>query len=157
MTTYISMLRGSNVGGQKKIQMEALRSLYTGLGLTNVRSYVQSGNVVFDSDEQAAALLAGRIEAQIEQAFGFAVLVFVRGVPDFQRVLAGNPFLKTNANPARLHVTFLYNPPSETAISSLGIPAASGDQFWFGEQEIYLYCPNATEKPGCRTTFSSGN
>jgi uncharacterized protein (DUF1697 family) len=151
MTSYISMLRGINVGGQKKINMEALRSVYAGLGLTNVRSYVQSGNVVFDSAEQETAALAGRIEAQIEQSFGFAVLVFVRGVPDFQRVLAGNSFLKAHADPSKLHVTFLYSPPSQAALSSLPIPGADGDQFWFGEQAVYLYCPNGYGK----TRFSN--
>jgi uncharacterized protein (DUF1697 family) len=151
MTTYISMLRGINVGGQKKIQMEALRSLYTALGLANVRSYVQSGNAVFDSDEQSPATIAGRIEAHIERSFGFAVLVFVRGVPDFQRVLAGNPFLKANADPARLHVTFLYSPPSQAALSSLSLPAAGDDQFSTGEQAVYLCCPNGYGK----TRFSN--
>jgi len=151
MTTYISMLCAINVGGQKKIQMEALRSLYAGLELGNVRSYVQSGNVVFDSAEPQATALAGRIEAQVEQAFGLAVLLFVRGVPDFQRIITANPFLKANTDPTKLHVTFLYSPPSQAAVSSLSIPAASGDQFLFGEQEIYLFCPNGYGK----TRFSN--
>jgi uncharacterized protein (DUF1697 family) len=151
MTPYISMLRGINVGGQKKITMEALRDLYAALELGNVRSYVQSGNIVFDSIEPEAVTLAGRIEAHIERSFGFAVLVFVRGVPDFQRVLAANPFLKANADPGKLHVTFLYSPPSQAALSSLSRPAAGDDQFSTGEQAVYLFCPNGYGK----TRFSN--
>jgi uncharacterized protein (DUF1697 family) len=151
MNTFISMLRAINVGGQKKIAMEALRSLYAGLELGNVRSYVQSGNVIFDSDEQTALLLAGCIEAQIAQTFGFGVLVFVHSVPDFQRIITANPFLKAGADPARLHVTFLYSPPSQATVNSLPIPGADGDQFLFGEQEIYLFCPNGYGK----TRFSN--
>jgi uncharacterized protein (DUF1697 family) len=68
-------------------------------------------------------------------------------------VLAANPFLKANTDPNKLHVTFLYNPPSKTAISSLSLPAASGDQFWFGEQAVYLYCPNGYGKTRLSNDF----
>ena len=84
MQTYISMLRGINVSGQKKIRMADLKSLYESLGLENVQTYVQSGNVVFDSEEQDVAKLRKSIEAQIESTFGFSVPVLIRSADDFR-------------------------------------------------------------------------
>ena len=71
MKTYISMLRGINVSGQKQVRMAELKSLYESLGFENVRTYVQSGNVVFESAEQDGLKLAKQIETGIEKSFGF--------------------------------------------------------------------------------------
>lgn len=137
------MLRGINVSGQKKIRMADLRDLYESLDLTNVKSYVQSGNVVFDSTEQDASKLAKLIEAQIEQVFEYVVPVFIRDRDDFQRIIASNPFsIKRKEDPARLYVTFLYRSPSASELSNLVIPNNETGEFFVGEQEILLFCPN---------------
>lgn len=142
MNTFISMLRGINVSGQKKIRMQELRALYRSLGLDNVRSYVQSGNVIFDTPESDPAKLAGAIQNQIQQTFGYAVPVFIRTPADFQRIIAGNPFLNgRNEDPAKLYVTFLYQLPSPEKLNTLAAPNQSSDEFVIGEQEIFLYCP----------------
>ena len=73
MNTFISMLRGINVSGQKKITMAELRSLYESLDLVNVKTYIQSGNVIFNCTKQDASKLSDSIEAQIEQTFGYSV------------------------------------------------------------------------------------
>ncbi len=143
MNTFISMLRGINVSGQKQIRMAELRSLYESLGLANVRSYVQSGNVVFESTELEAAQLARLIEAQIEQTFGYSIAVFIRDRHDFERIIAGNPFThQRNEDPAKLHVTFLSNSPDETKLSGLVSPNEAADEFFSGAKEIFLFCPN---------------
>jgi uncharacterized protein (DUF1697 family) len=143
MNTFISMLRGINVSGQKKIYMAELRSLYESLNLVNVETYVQSGNVVFDSTEQNASRLAELIEAQIEQSFGYSVSVFIRDTEDFQRIIDNNPFSnERNEDPAKLHVTFLYSSPAESRLSSLEIPSDGVDEFLVGDKEIFLFCPN---------------
>lgn len=143
MSTFISMLRGINVSGQKRISMEDLRGLYQALNLVHVRTYVQSGNVIFDSEKQEAALLAKRIEAQIERSFGYSVPVIIREPHDFQRILANNPFLQgRDEDPAKLHVTFLYGSPSERILGQLKISSGEGDEFAMGDQEIFLFCPN---------------
>lgn len=143
MNTFITMLRGINVSGQKKMRMAELRSLCESLNLVKVKTYVQSGNVVFDSTEHDASALAKLIEAHIEQFFGYAVSVFIREPQDFQRIIAGNPFLtKRKEDPARLYVTFLYNHPLETNLSNLEIPNGDTDEFFVGEKEIFLFCPN---------------
>ena len=137
------MLRGINVSGQKKIQMADLRSLYESLGLVKVRTYVQSGNVVFGSSESDTVKLTGLIEAQIEQVFGYALPIFVRGIAEFERIITSNPFLTArNEDPAKLHVTFLYRPLAESTLGNVLSPNTDGDEFFVGDQEIFLFCPN---------------
>ena len=77
MTTFISMLRGINVAG-KKVEMEKLRQNYVALGFTKVRSYIQSGNVVFETENSNIPEIAGEIEKRIEKSFGFDVAVLIR-------------------------------------------------------------------------------
>jgi uncharacterized protein (DUF1697 family) len=113
------------------------------LGLVKVRTYVQSGNVVFESLEPDVAKLAGLIEARIEQGFGYAVPVFIRGAADFQRIITGNPFLTIrNEDSTKLHVTFLYRPPVGSTLSNVASPNDDGDEFLVGDQEIFLFCPH---------------
>ncbi|MCO5246738.1 MAG: DUF1697 domain-containing protein [Anaerolineae bacterium] len=145
MTTYIALLRGINVGGHKKIKMEDLRAMYEALGFENVASYVQSGNVVFDSAETKPAALAARIEAQIAKTFGHEVLVFIRDADDLRRIIAGNPFAdRANINPARLMVAFLNEPLTEAAVDALAASDDSDDEFVVAGKEIYLYFPDGS-------------
>jgi uncharacterized protein (DUF1697 family) len=154
MNTFISMLRGINVGGQKKIRMTDLASLYESLGLANVKTYVQSGNVVFQSPKSSASALAGLIEVQIKRLLGHSVFVFIRDTNDFQRVTSNNPFLdKRRENPARLAVTFLYRPPSKEKWAGLGSPKDKADEFSVNGQEIYIFCPNGYGRTKFSNTF----
>jgi uncharacterized protein (DUF1697 family) len=148
------MLRGINVSGQKKIQMEALRNLYRALNLVMVETYVQSGNVVFDSTEQDILKLAEFIEGQIEETFGYAVPVIIRYIHDFGRIIDSNPFSnERNGDPAKLHVTFLYRLPSELKLSSLAIPNSETAEFSIGDKEIFLFCPNGYGKTRLSNSF----
>ncbi len=148
------MLRGINVGGQKNIRMEELADLYKSLDLVNVKTYVQSGNVVFNSTKSNASALVNLIEAQIKRLLGYSVSVFIRETNDFQRIIANNPFLKKrNEDPAKLHVTFLYRPPSEAKLGGLGIPNDEDDEFFVGGQEIYIFCPNGYGRAKFSNTF----
>ena len=154
MNTFISLLRGINVNGQKKINMIELKSLCQSLGLAEVSTYVQSGNVVFDSAEQNTAKLSAMIEAAIEQSFGFAVSVFLREPNDFQRLVEDNPFLNgRNEDPVRLHVTFLYSLPSKARLSNLNPPGSGADEFVVRGREIYLFCPNGYGRTKLSNTF----
>jgi len=143
MNTYISMLRGINVSGQKNIRMADLKSLYESLGLAKVQTYLQSGNVVFDSDEQEVAKLKKSIEAQIEVTYGFSVPVLILTGGDFRRLIGSKPFRRERSeNPARVMVTFLYERPGQAKLDSLSVPENDTCEFVIGEQEIYLYCPD---------------
>lgn len=153
MKQFISLLRGINVSGQKKIKMEELRQAYAALGFTDVQTYVQSGNVIFESDEEDASKLAVSIEAQIEGRFGYAVSVFIRDARDFQRLLDNNPFLQGRSeDPARLYVTFLQRAPGVTESSQLSVPAGDPGEFAVAQRDVYLFCPN-----GYGTTKLSNN
>ena len=151
MQTYISLLRGINVSGQKKIRMTELQSLYESLGLTNVQTYVQSGNVVFDSVEQDATKLTKAIEAQIEATFGFSVPVLIRSADDFYRIIESHPF--KNEEPVRVLVTFLYEYPEQSKRDDLSEYKDKVDQFAIGEQEIFLFCPGGYGKTKLSNTF----
>lgn len=154
MRTYISMLRGINVSGQKKIKMADLRAMYETLGFANVSSYVQSGNVVFDSVATNRAALAATIEAAIETTFGFAVTVFIRDADDFQRIIDGNPFLaRESVDEKRLYVTFLYRLPADDRVSGLAVPAGSLDEFMVASDEVYLHCPDGYGTTKLSNTF----
>ncbi len=154
MSVFISMLRGINVGAQKRLVMETLRGIYTQLGFTHVRTYVQSGNLVCECPEQDPASLTRLIEAQIEQTCGFRVEVFIRRPGEIQRILAGNPFLKDrNEDPSKLHVSFFYRAPSETGLSKLIAPDGISDEFVLGEMSVYLFCPNGYGKSKLTNSF----
>ncbi len=154
MTTYVSLLRGINVGAQKSLPMETLRGIYTGLGFTNVRTYVQSGNVVFDSQDQNRSELVSRIEAHIEHTCGYHVELFIRQSDEIQRILTHNPFLTVrNEDPDKLHVSFYYQAPSEIVLGKLTSPSGTTDEFALAEMAVYLFCPNGYGKTKLSNSF----
>lgn len=121
MTTYIAFLRGINVGSHR-VTMEVLRVLFTGLGLANVRTYIQSGNVFFETEEPDRAQLTARIEQHLEQALGYSVPVFLRSVAELEQVLALNPFRHlTVTGDMRLCLMLL----AEPAPAGLTLPVVS--------------------------------
>ncbi|WP_416873418.1 DUF1697 domain-containing protein [Kitasatospora sp. SC0581] len=116
-TTYIAFLRAINVGG-RTVRMERLRALFAELGLGNVRSYIQSGNVFFTTAEPDRAALTGRIEEHLEQALGYPVPVLLRTVDEVADLLAAEPFRGVEVTPdVRLVIAFLSEPlPAELAL-----------------------------------------
>jgi uncharacterized protein (DUF1697 family) len=147
MSAYVSMLRGINVGGKTQIRMDSLRGIYEEAGFSKVRTYVQSGNVVFESSEQEVFGLEKRIEAHIEQACGFSIPVLIRQVHELLEILTCNPFLnERNEDPSKLHVTFLQQTPLETAWSKIVAPSGIVDEFWRGDRAVYVFCPNGYGK-----------
>lgn len=112
MTTFIALLRGINVGGHR-VKMEQLRSLFGELGLTNVRSFIQSGNIFFDTSEENPVALASRIEAHLEAKLGYTVPVFLRTPDQLNQILFPNPFEDVEVTPGtRLLVVFSAQPLS---------------------------------------------
>ncbi len=143
MNTYISLLRGINVGGHKKIKMAELRSLYESLGFSDVRSYLQSGNVVFTSAETDRSTMAHSIETAIADAYSFAVTLFVLDAADLKQTFIANPFLTGRSeDPAKLYVTFLADSPLPEALDNFVPPANTSDEFYIDGDRIYLFCPN---------------
>ncbi len=134
--------------------MEPLREIYTQMGFTHVRTYVQSGNVIFDSPAQDPATLTRRIEAQVEHTCGYRAEVFIRQPDELQRILAGNPFLDDrHEDPSKLHVTFLYRIPSEPWWSEFVSPRDTNDEFARTHMAVYLFCPNGYGKTKLSNSF----
>jgi len=143
MPIYIAMLRGINVSGHNPIKMERLRAALAALGLGNVQTYVQSGNVVFKAAKTSMADLAERIASKILEDFGCSVPVLVRLPAELEAILQRNPFAKsTTGNKAGWYVTFLSQPAPKAAEELLKPLAAASEQLIVAGWEIYLDCPN---------------
>lgn len=143
MPSYVAMLRGINVSGSKPLKMEALRASFEALGFTNVRTYVQSGNVVFAAKDRMAAPLASKIAARIKRDYGYDVPTLVLRADELARVVDENPFLGGKGiDPTKLHVTFLNGPPAAAGLKKMEAVASGHDAFRCLRTSIYLHCPD---------------
>jgi uncharacterized protein (DUF1697 family) len=139
----VSMLRGVNVGGHNQIKMEALRTLYEALGFEDVRTYVQSGNVIFRARQKNSEALATKIQDAIERAFGFRPAVLVRTTEELKRAVAGNPFAgRRNIEPGKLLVTFLAAEPGPESQSVLDGLKKHPEELHLKGRELYIYFPD---------------
>jgi uncharacterized protein (DUF1697 family) len=162
MPIYISMLRGINVGGHKRVKMDELRKSFETLGFEQVQTYIQSGNVVFKAGKLSTLKLSKRIEEAILRDFGFPVSVISRSSDELAAVIEGNPFLKERGidkekldkekidkekiDLERLHVMFLSEAPALAALKKLGELTAAPDQLRPIDREIYFYLPNGVSR-----------
>lgn len=141
MSTYIALLRGVNVGGNQ-LKMDRLRAICASLGFLDARTYLQSGNVVFEA-KGSPTDVQKTLERKLAGETRLPVRVLVRSAAEFKRLIAKNPFLKNEAaNQARLHVTFLTVPPTTEALKRLSAVEAGADEFRAAGAHIYLHCPN---------------
>jgi uncharacterized protein (DUF1697 family) len=142
LETYVALLRGINVGGKHKLPMKELAELVNGCGCSEVRTYIQSGNVVFAASRKCADELPALLAQRIEKRFGFQVPVIVRGREELARVLRDNPFVKAGLPEQTLHVYFLADLPSTAAVKSLDANRSAPEAFRTIGREIYLHLPN---------------
>ena len=148
MPVIISMLRGVNLGPHNRVKMDALRALYESLGFNGVRTYVQSGNVVFRTDSRDMARLATKIEDAIERKFGFRVDVIVRTTAEIRRAIANNPFAgRRNLEPDKFLVTFLAGDPDPEARKKVLQINTEPEELRVEGREIYMYFPNGMARP----------
>lgn len=145
MQTFISILRGINVSGQKKILMADLKSLYENLKFRDVNIYIQSGNVSFKTNEKLSDIqLAEKIERAIYKKYNFQVPVIIRNDEELKKIISSNPFLKEkNIEEKKLHVTFLSNTPAKMNVESIKDIDFSPDKFIIKGKEIYLHIPES--------------
>ncbi len=143
MQTYISILRGINVSGKRMIKMEDLRKMFETFNFKNTTTYIQSGNVVFQSVKKNNEDLENRISRQILNQFGFEVPVIVKNKDEFVEVLNNNPFVKVRKeDTSKLHVTFLSKAPETNLIDKITTGNYGEDEFILSGTTIYLFCPN---------------
>lgn len=140
---YVALLRGINVGRNKRIKMVDLVDTFESLGFRNVRTYLQSGNVIFESDSTDATKIAKCIERKINQTFSFSVKVIIRREQELENLIKSNPFVREgDVELDKLHVIFLSDVPELKATLNLDIDKAENEKFEIREGEVYLYCPN---------------
>ena len=137
MNTYIALLRGINVGGQNKLPMKRLVTLLERLDCQEVKTYIQSGNAVFQHGDDAPSRLAERIGEAIEAECGFTAAVLMLGREDFERAIAQNPFHKAVAEPKTLHLYFLSSLPTEPDFEKMELFKADSEQFELQENVFY--------------------
>jgi uncharacterized protein (DUF1697 family) len=143
MGVIICMLRGVNVGGHNLIKMEALRALCESIKLRDAQTYVQSGNVVFRSDERDLVKLATRLEKALEKTFGFRPAVILRSTSGLRDVVARNPFAtRQDVEPNKLLVTFLPADPGEAARELVRQMRIEPEELRISGQELYIHFPN---------------
>jgi len=137
------MLRGVNVGGKNKLPMKNLAALFEELGFDAVKTFIQSGNVIYRDASQDPTAAAGKIANEIERRFGLRVPVIIRSREEMRKVVESNPLLVAESGSDQdLHVAFLADEPASAQIASLDPQRSPPDRFELKGREIYLLLPN---------------
>ena len=148
MPVVICLLRGVNVGGHNKIRMDALRELCASLKLRGAETLLQSGNVVFQSDEADLGALGARIEKAIERKAGVQTNVILRTTSELRDAIAKNPFAaRKGIEPAKLAVTFLARDADPDARAKLAALPPVPEELHLIGRELYTYFPNGMGRP----------
>lgn len=136
MATFIALLRAVNVGGTGKLSMDDLKSMCSDAGFDRIRTYIASGNVVFDSPVTAVRA-ASALESRLLEGTGRAIPVLIRTPAEMRAVLAANPF--ADAHPGKVYVFFLANKPAPDAAT--GALRRADEEIRAGKRELYVHYP----------------
>ena len=147
--THVALLRGINVGGKAKLPMKELAAIFAAVGATNVRTYIQSGNVVFESD--AAEPVVEAVTKQIALMYGYPGRIVLRSDDELRKAYTENPF--AGAPVETLHVYFLADPPAAAAVKELDPERSPGDSFVVKGREVYLHLPQGMARTKLTNTY----
>ena len=150
---YIALLRGINVGGKHIVPMKEVAAIFADAKCSDVRTYIQSGNVVFTGSRDAAKSLPALLGKKIEERFGFAVPVIIRNRDELAQVVCESPFIKQGLPEHTLHVYFLADLPSTAAVKSLDANRSAPDEFRVAGRHIYLHVPNGMGRTKLTSTY----
>lgn len=141
MPRTIAFLRAINVGGHT-VKMDRLRELFEGIGLTNVETFIASGNVIFESPEEDAQALEKKIEQHLQVALGYRISAFLRTTSELARIAGYKPFQESNAESEglSLYIAFVAAPPGSEVQAKLAALQTATDEFHVHEREIYWLC-----------------
>ena len=154
MMKSVALLRGINVGGHAKISMKDLRELFGEMGFEGVKTYLQSGNVVFSDPVGAApGELRKRIEKRLAEGLGVPAGVLLRTGESLAETIAANPYLDREDDPTKLHVTFLVEKPTPEQAAALQTPAGETAQFTLAGDEIHLHVPGGYGRTKLNNAF----
>ena len=134
-----AFLRGINVSGSKIIKMEELRKHFSAMNLQNVKTYIQSGNVLFDSDEKNLEKLKSQIESGLQNKLGYFVDVMIRSVDELRKIVKKNPFAEhAEDSNAKLYVGFLAARPKKTDVEILLSKQNEIESYSLSGNELYI-------------------
>lgn len=142
MKTYIALFRGINVGGNNILPMEELVALLENLGSQSVKTYIQSGNAVFQHKAESASELSERIKAAVKESHGFKPQVLLLKVADMEQAIASNPFPEAESEPKTLHLYFLANPPENPDLKTLDRLKQANERYRLNGKVFYLHAPD---------------
>jgi uncharacterized protein (DUF1697 family) len=142
VAVYAALLRGINVGRNKRVGMADLRAVMDGLGHESVRTHLQSGNVVFESPKRSDKALETAIEKAIAAELGLDVAVMVRRSDELSAVVAASPFAGRTDDPKKIHVAFLSEKPKAAAVKGFGAEEFAPDELTVVGREAYLLYPD---------------
>ncbi len=139
---YVALLRGINVGGKNKILMAHLSEMFVNAGCKNVRTFIQSGNVIFDGSAKLSAQVPRLVAEQIADVLGYKTPVVLRSLLELEEAVNNNPFLKLDSDLGLLHLVFLAALPEPSKVAALDPQRSPGDEYVVRGREIYLSLPN---------------
>lgn len=141
MNTYIALFRGINVGGKNSILMKDLVATLEGMDARNVKTYIQSGNVVFQSVEKKPAQLSQKMAVEIKKSHGFEPYILILSRAALQKAMAENPFPEAQTDPASLHLGFLASQPESPDLVKFAGLKKESERFHLGDGVFYLHAP----------------
>lgn len=142
MNTFVALFRGINVGGHNKLLMRELVKLLQELGLQNIQTYIQSGNVVFESREDSLSILSDRIRTAIQHTHGFSPAVFLLSAAEFERAIVANPYPEAKNEPKSLHLFFLEAEPLNADLGILEEVKRENERYSLKGRVFYLHAPD---------------
>lgn len=142
MNSYIALLRGINVGGSNKLPMKELKALLEANGFGTVKTYIQTGNVVFSHASPNTAEIAGNMQALIKTKFGFEPKTLVLTTAEYQAALDNNPFPEGNEDPKTLHLFFMAQTPTSPALDKIEALRKDNERYLLTDTVFYLYAPD---------------
>ena len=141
MKTYIALFRGINVGGKNTLPMKELVALLEDLGCRNAKTYIQSGNAVFESNIIDAQQLSNNISIEISKRRGFQPFILLLGIKEIEKAIANNPFPEGENDPKALHVGFLASAPKNPDLKTLESFRSASERFRLIDKVYYLHAP----------------
>lgn len=153
LNTFIALLRGINVSGQKKIKMADLKQHFEELNFQNVITYIQSGNIIFQTKIKDINKLEKSISNKINEHYGFDVEVIIKTISELEYIINNNPFIKQKKDPNKIYLTFLHSFPKMENINKLKETNYSPEEYSIDNKNIFFFAPNGYGKAKMNNNF----
>ncbi len=143
---HVALLRGINVGGRNQLPMAELVAMFEAAGCSDVRTYIQSGNVIYRAKPSVAEAVPAAIQQLVHNQFGYRVPVVTRTAGELRTAVEDNPYARLDLDPKTLHVSFLADMPSADRVAELDLNRSPPDEMVARGREIYLHLPNGVAR-----------